>query len=407
MRPALLAAIVAAWTLPHYTPQLNPVVKDPHAAFSWQYRMSKGTSTVPSVDGSTLFVAGNDDNVYALDLYTGAPKWHTALGNKVMTAPIVYKGIVIVASGGSTSKVWDPPDHIVVGTGENAIYGLRESDGAVLWRYPLQGTGMPGGALVNGLYVHHDGAGNVVALDYRTGKLVWKRYVRSAAAMSAIAPAGRRLLLSAGVAPTRVFALHENGKPAWSYDLPRGSSGVPDTPIATDARDFACTMYLVPQYANVKYVYVQRHVVQHLLALHAETGKKRWDAVLERGDLETHNWAAIPVLANGRIYIGSEVQPYVHAVDAATGRLLWKHRLGGLDQSAGVEKDGVYYVGDASGMLWAFNAATGQVIGTKKFRDGFRVGSPIIVGKTLIDGSNHGYVYAVPLNTILTSHDAA
>lgn len=407
MRTAVLAALIAAWTLPHFNAQLNPVVRNGHPAFSWQYRMSKGTSTVPTVDGSTLFVASNDTNVYALDLYTGVPRWHAGLGNEVMTAPIAYKGVVIVATGGSTSRVWDPPGRIVVGTGESAIYGLRESDGKVLWKYPLQGTGMPSGALVNGLYVHHDGSGNVVALDYRTGRLVWKRYVRSAAAMSAIAPAGRHLLLSAGVAPTRVFALHENGKPAWSYGLPRGSSGVPDTPIATDAGDFACTMYLVPQHAGVQYVYVQRHVVQHLLALHAETGKKRWDVVLEAGDLETHNWAAIPVLADGRVYIGSELKPYVHAVDAATGRLLWRHRLEGLDQSAGVEKDGVYYVADAAGVIWAFNAATGQVIGSKRFPGGFRVGSPIIVGTTLIDGSDGGYVYAVPLNDILTSHDAS
>lgn len=291
-----------------------------------------------------------------------------------MTAPIVYKGVVIVASGGSTSSVWDPPDHTVVGTGSQAIYGLGESDGKILWRYAPQGTGMPSGALVNGLYVHHDGAGNVVALDYRTGKLVWKRYVRSAAAMSAIAPAGHHLLLSAGVAPARVFAFYEKGAPAWSYDLPRGSSGVPDTPIATDAKDFAATMYLVPEYSSVPYVYVQRHVVQHVLALHAESGKKRWDVALESGDLETHNWAAIPVLANGRIFIGSEVQPYAHALNAATGRLLWKRRLRSLDQSAGVEKNGVYYVGDTSGVMWALSARTGRVIGAKRFADGFRVG---------------------------------
>lgn len=397
----------ADWTLPHYDAQLNPVLGGSPAEFRWQFHMNEGTSTVPTIDGSTLFVASNDNGVYALDLYTGALKWRTDLPNDVMTPPIVYKGVVIVATGGSTSSVWDPPNHIVVGTDGNEIAGLRERDGAILWKHPLRGTGMPGGILVNGMYVHHDGAGQIVALDYRTGKVRWQRGMTSAAAMTSIAPASHgQLLISAGVAPAQIFALHVNGSTAWKYKLPHRASGVADTPIATDNGDFAATMYLMPQ-NSAPFVYVQHPVVQHLIALHAATGKPRWDVVLESGMLNTKNWAAVPVLANERIYIGSELKPYVHAIDARTGRLSWKRRLNGLQQGAGVVKDGVLYAGDSSGMMWAFNAQTGAVIGSKHFSDGFRVGSPIIVGRTMIVGSNTGYVYAVPLNDLLTAHDAA
>lgn len=394
---------LSQWTLPHYTAQLNPVLPNPRAEFRWQFRMDDGTSTVPTVDGSTLFVASNDRSVYALDLYSGARKWRTPLANDVMTPPIVYKGVVIVGIGGSTSSVWHPPDRIVVGTGANAIVALRERDGSLLWTYVLRGTGMPGGMLVHGLYVHHDGAGDVVALDWRTGRLVWRRNVATVAAMSAIAPAGDGLLISAGVAPARVFALRGNGSRAWTYSLAHRASGVADTPIATDASDFACTMYLDPADGN-PFVYVERRVIQHVIALHALRGTLRWDIVIERGMLRTKNWAAIPILAGGRVYIGSELKPYVHALDARTGKLVWKRKLDGLEQSAGVVKDGVLYVGDSSGMLWALNAATGAVIGTKQFSDGFRVGSPIIVGRTLIVGGNDGSVFAVPLNDLLTSH---
>jgi outer membrane protein assembly factor BamB len=161
----------ADWTLPHYTAQLNPVLGASPDAFRWQFRMNEGTSTVPTIDGSTLFVASNDNGVYAFGLYTGAFKWRTDLPNDVMTPPIVYKGVVIVGVGESTSSVWQPPKHIVVGTYGNEIVGLRERDGAILWKYPLRGTGMPGGIMVNGEYIHHDGAGDVVALDWRTGKM--------------------------------------------------------------------------------------------------------------------------------------------------------------------------------------------------------------------------------------------
>jgi outer membrane protein assembly factor BamB len=399
-------AVHAQWTLPHFSADLNPVLSGSPTEFRWQFRMHDGTSTVPTVDGSTLFVASNDRSVYALNLYTGALKWRTPLANDVMTPPIVYKGVVIVGIGGSTSSVWHPPDRIVVGTGANAIVALRERDGSLLWTYVLRGTGMPGGMLVHDLYVHHDGAGDVVALDWRSGRLVWRKNVRSAAAMSAIAPGAGGLLISAGVAPASIFALREDGSRAWTHTLPRRASGVADTPIATDGNDYACTMYLQPL-DDHPFVYVENPVSQHLIALHARSGKLRWDVVLERGVLRTKNWAAIPILAGGRIFIGSELRPYVHAVDARTGRLLWKRKLNGLDQSAGVVKGGVLYIGDSSGMLWALNAANGTVIGAKQFPDGFRVGSPIIVGKTLIVGTDRGYVLAVPLNDLLTAHEQA
>lgn len=370
--------------------------------------MQKGTSTVPTVDGNTVFVASNDRHVYALDLQSGKLKWSAPAEDEVMTAPLVYKGVVIVATGNSTSTVWDPPAHIVVGDGDNRIIALRERDGKRLWSYPLAGTGMPSGAIVEGLYVHHDGAGDIVALDPRTGKLRWKKNIRSAAAMSAIAPAAHGLLLTAGVAPPQIVAVHrENGAIAWKHALPAASSGATDTPIASDGNAYACSMYLVPDDPGRTYTYVDVPVTQHAVALDARTGKQRWDVPLESAVLHTKNWASIPVLAHGRIYIGSELKPYMHALDAANGKLLWRRRVDGLVQSASVYKGGVLYFGDSSGMLWALDAANGAVLGAKRLPDKFRVGSPIIVGKTLIIGSDSGVVYALPLASITASHDDA
>lgn len=400
--------LLAVWTLPHYNPQLNPVLATPEIAGTWTFQMQKGTSTVPTVDRNTVFLASNDRHVYALDLRSGKLKWRAAAEDEVMTAPLVYEGVVIVATGNSTSTVWDPPAHIVVGDGDNRIIALRERDGKRLWSYPLAGTGMPSGAIVEGLYVHHDGAGDIVALDPRTGKLRWKKNIRSAAAMSAIAPAAHGLLLTAGIAPPQIVAVHrENGTVAWKHALPAASSGATDTPIASDGDGFACSMYVVPNDPGRTYTYVDVPVTQHAIALDAHTGKQRWDVPLESAVLHTKNWASIPVLAHGRIYIGSELKPYMHALDASNGKLLWRRRVDGLVQSASVYKDGVLYFGDGSGMLWALDAANGAVLGAKRLPDSFRVGSPIIVGKTLIIGSDTGCVFALPLASVTASHDDA
>lgn len=398
---ALAMIFIAAWTLPHYNAQLNPVLAGPDIAGTWTFQMGEGTSTVPTVDGHTVFLASNDNNVYALDLRTGALKWKAETGDDVMTAPLAYKGVVIVGTGNATSSVWNPPNNIIVGNGVNEIIGLRERDGKRLWTYHLAGTGMPSGAIVDNLYVHHDGAGNVIAIEPRSGKAVWKTNVRSVAAMSAIAPAANGLLLTAGVAPPEILAVHErNGKVAWRHELPPSSSGDGDTPIATNGNTYAASMYLLPDDPKRVYTYVDVAVTQHVIALNATTGKTRWDVPIEQGVLHTKNWASIPVLAHGRLYIGSELNPYMHALDASNGRELWRAKVDGLVQSGSVYKDGILYFGDSSGMLWALDAANGSVIGSKHFDDGFRVGSPIIVGKTLIIGGNTGKVFAVPLREI-------
>lgn len=384
------------------------MLESPDSAGTWTFQMGKGTSTVPTVDGKTVFLASNDRHVYALDLQSGKLKWSAPAEDEVMTAPLVYKGVVIVATGNSTSTVWDPPKHIVVGDGDNRIIALRERDGKRLWTYRLAGTGMPSGAIVEGLYVHHDGAGDIVALDPRSGKVRWKRNIRSAAAMSAIAPAAHGLLLTAGVAPPQIVAVHrENGAIAWRHPLPAASSGATDTPIASDGDGFACSMYVVPDDKTRTYTYVDVPVTQHAIALNSQSGKQRWDVPLESAVLHTKNWASIPMLAHGRVFIGSELTPYMHALDASNGTLLWRRHVNGLVQSGSVYKDGVLYFGDSSGMVWALDAANGAVIGAKRFANGFRVGSPIIVGKTLIIGSDTGSVFAVPISSITASHDDA
>jgi outer membrane protein assembly factor BamB len=404
---ALAMILIAAWTLPHYNAQLNPVLAGPDIAGTWTFQMGEGTSTVPTVDGHTVFLASNDNNVYALDLRTGTLEWKAETGDDVMTAPLAYKGVVIVGTGNSTSSVWDPPKHIIVGTGDNEIIGLRERDGKRLWTHHLAGTGMPSGAIVGNLYVHHDGAGNIIALDPHSGKLIWRKNVRSVAAMSAIAPAANGLLLTAGVAPPEILAVHQqNGKIAWTHKLPPSSSGTADTPIATDGAAYAATMYLLPDDPKRTYTYTDVAVTQHVIAIDAKTGTTRWDVPIEQAVLHTKNWASIPVLAHGRLYIGSELTPYMHALDASNGRELWRAKVDGLVQSGSVYKDGILYFGDSSGILWALDAANGAVIGSKRFSDGFRVGSPIIVGKMLIIGGNNGAVYSVPLASITSSHDA-
>jgi outer membrane protein assembly factor BamB len=96
----------------------------------------------------------------------------------------------------------------------------------------------------------------------------------------------------------------------------------------------------------------------------------------------------------------------MHALDPATGKLVWKTGTRGPVKGGIVDVDGTVYFGDLGGYLWALDAKSGVVVGDKFMRTKFNVGSPIVDGKTLIIGSDSGAIIAVPLQDIRNSHDS-
>ena len=145
---------------------------------------------------------------------------------------------------------------------------------------------------------------------------------------------------------------------------------------------------------------------EHVYALDARTGKPRWNLALEPGMVPPRNESAIPLIYRGTLFVGSAVAPYLHAIDRATGRLLWRRQMHGAVKGGIVARNGALYFGDLQGYLWALDARTGRTIGVRRTGTSFNVGSPIIVGHSLIIGSNTGRISAIPLNAIEWAQDA-
>lgn len=92
-----------------------------------------------------------------------------------------------------------------------------------------------------------------------------------------------------------------------------------------------------------------------LWAINAADGSVVWTQRLTQSD-----FVASPVVSNGVVYITSR-DFTVHAVDAATGRILWQARTSTTHDlwSSPAVKDGTVYV--ASTHLYAFDAGTGEL----------------------------------------------
>ncbi|MDE2482723.1 MAG: PQQ-binding-like beta-propeller repeat protein [bacterium] len=392
------------WTLAHFDPQQNADVGGPSSPISWSFSMGKGSSATPTVSGSLVFVASNDDYVYALDIKTGAKVWAYQTGNRVMTAPVVWHGIVFAGQGNAEPIVWDPPSYAVIGSGINAAYGIDAKTGKNLWYRGVLGTAMPSAAIVDGTVIQHNGAGFVIARSLLDGTLLWRTYVDSTAAMSAINVVNRTEIVTSGTQPNAVIALRpQDGKILWTHPFfPEGINAMADCPVATDGTRIY-GMYIAPR--PPKILADAGPQEQHVYALDARSGKELWNEVVESGVPPSRNQSAIPMVHDGILYDGSSVAPYVHAFDAATGKLLWRVHVGGAVKPGIVFHNGAIYFGDLGGYLWALNAKTGAVLGSKHMPDRFNVASPIIVGENLIVPGGKQYVFSVPLAEIRASHD--
>ncbi|MBV9698858.1 MAG: PQQ-binding-like beta-propeller repeat protein [Candidatus Eremiobacteraeota bacterium] len=401
---ATLLIALATWTQFRLGSGNNVVVPGELRA-SWRTETGGQISASPTVGDGVMFVGNNSGWLYALDLDSGQTLWKTHVVNPLMSAPLLYNDVVIVGEGDPTSRTSSPSQPVMVGEGPSALLAVDRASGRIRWQTAVAGSAMPTPAIINGVLVHHDGAGWINALDPMTGTKRYARWIGSMASMSAILPVGGGDFVTAGVGTNDVWRLRaDDGALVWRSSFSRGASGIGDCPQVTDGRKVFCD-YVSPVYPDASTV-VGHVTVERVYALDLASGAPVWDIALEAGELPIRNEAAIPMLAGGLLYLGSSVAPWMHAIDATTGMLAWEHQTRGAVKGGIVAVGATIYFGDLGGYLWALDAKTGRVIGDKSMHTPFNVGSPIVVGQTLIIGSDSGAVIAIPLEEIRKAHDS-
>lgn len=400
---AVAFLLAANWLTFRTGPTNNAVVPDPPLKATWKTVTGGPISASPTTDGTLLFVGNNTGYLNAIDLRTGNVVWTRHLRNAVMGAPLLYNGLVFVGIGDESSN-GSAPGAIFVGTGPSAIDAFEAKNGASKWHMAVAGSAMTTPAIVDGIMLNHNGAGWLTARDADSGHVKYSRNLHSLASMSAILPIENGFFLTTGVLDNAVWKLKvSDGSTVWRTAFSPEGSGHGDCPLVSDGKRVYCN-YMMPAPGQT-YTIAGNKAQQRAYALDLSTGQVAWDVPLETNVLPPRNEASIPLLYDAKLYFGSSVVAFMHALDTNTGRLVWETHVRGVVKGGSVVVDGVLYFGDLGGYLWAVDPSTGKILGDKKMGSGFNVGSPIVVGETLIIGSRTGTVYALPLEDIRSSHD--
>jgi len=395
---------VSTWVQFRHNAGNNAVVRGTLST-SWQVQTDGPFSSSPSEAGGVVYIGNNTGSLYAIDGTTGRVLWTQHVKDALMTNPLVASGLVIVGEGNQTSYV-DSGGLTKVGTGENAVIALDSKSGAVRWRVPLSGTAMPTPTLIGEVVVEHDGMGDVTGIDLKSGRVVYRAHIGGSASMVAMLPVGHDRFVTTSNTPNSVWEIDgRSGKVIWQHQFSQQVSGMSDCPPAGDVeRQRVFCDYTTPL-PGVPRARVGAPAVEHAFAIDARNGAVLWDVAYATGTLPQWNEASIPLVYRRQLYLGSSVEPQIQKFDPKTGRLLWKRAVKGVVKSGMCAKDGILYAGDYAGYLWAIDARSGAVIGSKNMHTVFNVGSPLIAGDTLIVGTNTGTIIALPLEQIRKSRD--
>ncbi|HZT12261.1 MAG TPA: PQQ-binding-like beta-propeller repeat protein [Candidatus Baltobacteraceae bacterium] len=393
-----------AWTQFRLYGTSNAVLRG-SLSVSWRTVTGAPYSSSPTADDRALYIGDNAGVLRAFDITNGKVLWSAQVAKPLMSAPLLAAGLVIAGEGDESSPGNATPSHpIHVGAGESALLAFDRRTGALRWRIPLPGSGMPTPAIMGNILVQHNGAGSLYGVDVPTGRVIYVKALHSIASMTAATPVSKYQFVTLGVDSNAVWLLDaRTGATIARTDFAPNASGFGDCPPAYDGKAIYCN-YALPPYGSVPQQ-TDRFAVERAFAVDPRAGKRLWDVYLERGSLPRRNEAAIPMLAYGMLYCGSSVAPYVHALDPATGALKWRKQVRGNVLGGIAAQGGAIYFGDLGGYLWALDAKTGAVIGDVYEGTPFNVGSPIIVGRTLVIGSRGGALIAVPLSHIRSSRD--
>ena len=299
----------------------------------WHKSLRGGLYSTPVTDGKRLYIGDDIGCMYALDLQSGKTLWTFDTGMRIVGSPAVSDGVVVFGSVNYT------------------IYGLDAKTGKALWYIPTNQAVMGAATIHKSVAYIGGGDGRMFAIDIHTGKVKWsfddlKNYVLTR-------PLVYRDKLYFGCWDTHLYALHlSNGTLAWKWNNGKGNPKLSPAsvwPVASDGKIFitAPDRYFTCLNAETgeEIWRTNQYKVRETVGL-SEDGetvysKCMWDTVvaLDASASEVvprwvsnasfgyeHN-PAMPLEKGGILWLSTK-NGVLLGMDALTGAVLWRHKIG-------------------------------------------------------------------------------
>ena len=249
-------------------------------------------------------------------------------------------------------------NQVFMETVNGMVYALRRTDGHVNWKVRAGTAIWARGAAVWGslLLVAADDAsgGQVMALNTKSGKTVWRTRLAGTAMYATPAVYGNSIYLASG---GTVYDLNAaSGKVIWQTVVSTSPDGAIQSPVAVSGGG----QYVIAAGVDGQYV-IAAGVDGQVYLLVGADGRRGW--TVKAGE---QIYRGGPSIYNGIIYVSAGHT--LAAMQVSDGNILWQNEAGGGGLVAPAAGRGGVYLGDTSNSMRGFDAATGALRWTSELR---------------------------------------
>jgi outer membrane protein assembly factor BamB len=360
-RGFLESGVIASLSLTSPVPDVRAQSQD-GGAQRWQFQTGgDGIYSSPTIVDGTVYVAGGDRHLYAIDAADGTEQWNFETDSLSLYSPMVVGNTVYI------------PD-------EGTARALNANDGTEQWSFDREGIWYGSSPIVVDDTLYIGGSdGTVYALNTADGTVRWSLETDAS-------------LRNPVVANGRIYI---GGRNRESDDFDGVLYGI-DIPSQSKEWTFETeeSIYRPPTYANgTLYFGTPGDSSQdRLYALDAVDGTQQWSFEIVEGV------SMSPTVDSGSVYFGTGFSN-VYALDPNGGTEQWMLDLDYSIRSSPTIADNTLFFGSDDGYLYAVDAENG----TQQWRSELRTGtyrsevvsSPTVVDGVVYVGSIDGYVYAL------------
>jgi outer membrane protein assembly factor BamB/plastocyanin len=319
----------------------GPGIETPHG-LPWQFDVGFPLLSSPTVVDGVVYVGSLNSEVYALDGYSGPPRWTFKTAGQIFSSPAVANGLVYI------------------GSNDGVFYAINAETGKERWRFSAENAISSSPAVIDGTVYFGSDDGNLYALDATTGQVKWRS--RIGPAFSSPAVVDGVVYIGGGQS---VFAFDaQSGDQIWRANT---DNFVSSSPAVVDG-----VVYIANDSGNV-------------YALNATNGDITWQHQTGGPILGT------PAVVNGKVYIGSD-DHFIYALDAASGDEAWKFETGDSVSASMTVDNGVVYAASLDTYLYGLDATTGAE--RWRVQVGPILSSPALVGGVIYTATADGIVSA-------------
>jgi outer membrane protein assembly factor BamB len=334
-----------------------------------------------------VFTGSRDNGLYALQAQDGAVLWRFETLGPVQSEPL-----------------YDPSeDTLYFGSDDGALYKVHASSGSLIWRFSTGAEISRRVILKGGLVYAVNANDTVIAMNSKSGAMVWNQHRSPALGMEVAGYAGPlvwRGLVYAAFSDGTVTAFDaRNGEERWApVDLSAAAEQtLGDLPTYLDVD----TTPVADVIEGQPVVYVASYE-GGVFALNADTGGRVWTNALVRGTSELYLWRQ-PAHAprNGgpdtparKLLIVSTGTTGLWALDPDSGNEIWHRAVPAAGASRAVPIMGALMFSTTQQGLFLVSPLDGQVIDGIHTGEGFSM-PPSTYGERAFIVSNAGRFYSI------------